>query len=74
MREYITTHGFLKGVFFGVIRILKCHPFHPGGYDPVPPKSSHCCHSDEDHRDEGEVRGEESQFLPAKSSPSIGKG
>jgi putative membrane protein insertion efficiency factor len=52
--EYIEKHGFLQGVFFGLIRILKCHPFHPGGYDPVPSKKSDCCHSDDDPRIEDE--------------------
>ena len=28
-------HGFLKGTILTLKRILKCHPFHPGGYDPV---------------------------------------
>lgn len=35
--EAIETHG-LYGVWLAVVRILKCQPFHPGGYDPVPPK------------------------------------
>ena len=33
--EAFETHGFFKGLALTVIRILKCHPFHPGGYDPV---------------------------------------
>jgi len=34
--QAIEKYGTLKGVCLGLIRILKCHPFHPGGYDPVP--------------------------------------
>ena len=33
----IKSHGMLEGIGLGLIRILKCHPFHPGGWDPVPP-------------------------------------
>ncbi|HHU90903.1 MAG TPA: membrane protein insertion efficiency factor YidD [Clostridiaceae bacterium] len=33
--EAVTKYGALKGVYLAIIRILKCHPFHPGGYDPV---------------------------------------
>ncbi|MBR5609685.1 MAG: membrane protein insertion efficiency factor YidD [Elusimicrobiaceae bacterium] len=35
-KEAITKHGVFKGVWLSVVRLLKCHPFHPGGYDPVP--------------------------------------
>jgi uncharacterized protein len=28
-------YGFFKGSFLAIKRIIKCHPFHPGGYDPI---------------------------------------
>jgi putative membrane protein insertion efficiency factor len=34
--EAIETHGAARGTWLAVKRILKCHPWHPGGVDPVP--------------------------------------
>ncbi|GIO11840.1 putative membrane protein insertion efficiency factor [Cohnella xylanilytica] len=36
--EAIEVHGALKGSLLAAKRICKCHPFHPGGFDPVPPR------------------------------------
>ena len=38
--EAIKEYGAVKGIYLGIKRILKCHPFHEGGYDPVPKKEN----------------------------------
>jgi len=36
MHEAVIKHGAGRGVWLGLKRLAKCHPFHPGGVDPVP--------------------------------------
>ncbi|WP_025786348.1 membrane protein insertion efficiency factor YidD [Sporosarcina sp. D27] len=36
--EAVETHGVIKGLWLTIVRISKCHPFHKGGFDPVPAK------------------------------------
>ncbi len=38
--QALTTHGAGRGSLLTVRRVLRCHPFHPGGHDPVPPARS----------------------------------
>ncbi|WP_226670269.1 membrane protein insertion efficiency factor YidD [Metabacillus litoralis] len=38
--EAFRRFGFWKGFYLTFLRITKCHPFHPGGFDPVPEKKN----------------------------------
>lgn len=35
-RDALLSYGLFRGLYLSMKRLLKCHPFHPGGYDPLP--------------------------------------
>ena len=35
MMQAVERHGVCRGVWMGTLRLLRCHPFHAGGFDPV---------------------------------------
>ncbi|UQU64975.1 membrane protein insertion efficiency factor YidD [Couchioplanes caeruleus] len=39
--EAVAKHGALRGTGLATWRLLRCHPFHPGGFDPVPDPIRH---------------------------------
>ena len=43
-QEAVITHGALRGSWLTLRRLGRCHPWHPGGVDPVPSKESEKSH------------------------------
>ena len=41
--DALREHGAARGMWLAVIRLLKCTPLHPGGFDPVPPRGKRSC-------------------------------
>ena len=39
-RQAVDDHGFIRGGWLTLARLARCHPFHPGGFDPPPPRRS----------------------------------
>lgn len=54
--EAYRIHGTIRGSWMTARRLLRCHPWNPGGYDPVPPRARHG-HSDQPFADDPAVRG-----------------
>ena len=37
-RQTVLEHGVARGAWLALVRLARCHPFHPGGFDPPPPR------------------------------------
>ncbi|MFO0548890.1 MAG: membrane protein insertion efficiency factor YidD [Polyangiaceae bacterium] len=63
-------HGVLRGSLLSAKRLCRCHPFHPGGFDPPPPRPGSVVGIDSDHGDAHRARPQRER--PQIAAPSVG--
>jgi putative membrane protein insertion efficiency factor len=60
--EAVEVHGAARGLYLALRRLLRCHPFHRGGHDPVPPRVERG-----DDAAPGDVRSDGEDLAPVTS-------
>ncbi len=55
--EAVQVHGALRGLWLAATRLLRCHPWHAGGFDPVPPRQARSRPADASGRSGARVDG-----------------